>query len=1729
MHAKIGGAPTLEQQLASLRRLALAVAHPGGPALHADLVSELAAALDVAVVFVAVYADDERTTLRTLAAQLDGRMLKTFSYLLRDSPCIRAVTPGFHYVPAGVAAEFRSDTIFAAKGMDAYAAYPLASSTGEPLGLLVAMDRQPIVGGDAEYAEAMLKIVAGRLAAEIERSRTDEVLRTTALAVSGARSGTVFDELVRLLAATLHVEQAFIARQDPADPAHLSMLARYQDGQVMHDFRYPVAGTPCETVLGQRFRAFPEHLQQHFPDDADVRAQGVESYAGFPLMASDGQPLGILAVTSRRPLAQLERVEAMLKIVAVRAAAEIERLAASEALARSEASYRTIFDNAEDAIFIHDWETGRILDANRRACESFGWTREEFASLSVAEICAGMPPYTVDDALRWIRLAKIDRCPPFEWRRRNKDGSLRWDEVRLKPTTIDGRPHVLAFARDITERKTALATLQAQEQKYRSIFDSTADSMVLWNDELRVVDVNAAFVDMTGLTREEIVGRHWTERPDRDDIERLLPRIEGALAGREESAIERVSRADGTAFDIELRYLPVHFGDARFALGVGRDVTARIEHERELARSTARLRATVEAAFDGVIGMDGQGRIVEFNAAAERIFGHRRKDVLGRLLADVLLPQRHREAHTRGLARFHGAGQSSMIGRLVETTALHAAGHEIPVELAISVAAVPEGSIFVGHVRDITERRRADQALRDSEAQYRAIFNASADPLVLRDADFRIVDVNLAYEGMSGYTRDEVIGADHLTANPPDMTDVIRTLHARALAGEAIALDTQFVRRDGKHYDLELRGVPIHHRGQPHVLYVGRDITERKRAEEALRDSEAQYRAIFNASVDALVLWDSQYRRVDVNQAYERIYGWKRNEVVGRGYEHPIFSAEYVRQRRELIRRALAGEACNAELEGVHKNGQRIQIEVHVIPFLQRGERHVLAISRDITERKRADDALRNSEEQHRTIFNASVDGMLVKDADDLVVDVNEAYLRMHGFAREELIGRCLLDYLPGDLRARCTELLPQVMVGTPCHFEAQTRRRDGSLLDVEIHGVPVVYGGQTRALVVMRDITERKRAEAALRDSEAQYRAIFNASADALTLWDSQYRRVDVNQAYERIYGWTRDEVVGCGYEHPVFSAEYVRQRRELIRRALAGEACSAELEAVHRNGQRIQTEVHVIPFLQRGERHVLAISRDITERKRAEDALRDSEAQYRAIFNASADALVLRDADFRIVEVNPAYTTLSGYSRDELLALPRVVWQEDERMQQLHRADHERVLAGDVMRLEHTARRKDGRRLQIEVRGTPVSYRGRPHVLYAVRDMTERHAAEQRRVELERQLRQAQKMEAIGQLTGGIAHDFNNILASVIGYLVLAQERAEAIADSTLVRQLGQAHLAADRARELIAQMLTFARRQRGERRVLEIAPLLQQTLSLLRATLPSTVALEVELPAADAELPFVQADPVQLEQVLLNLCINARDATGGQGRIGVRLQCVDTAPAWHCASCRAAVAGGPWVVLSVQDDGPGIDPDHVERIFDPFFSTKAPGKGSGMGLAMVHGIVHDHGGHLELDSGPGRGARFAIWLPRATSLEAESVGAPAVPPVPAPLRGRVLLVEDDTMLGDFLCERLSGWGLDVELKRESPAADVWLSDPAHAVDLLITDQTMPSLTGLQLAARTHERRPTLPIVLISGNAEGFEADELARCGVAAALPKPLDGEQLRAVLRRLLADTAPIQVGR
>jgi CheY-like chemotaxis protein len=374
-------------------------------------------------------------------------------------------------------------------------------------------------------------------------------------------------------------------------------------------------------------------------------------------------------------------------------------------------------------------------------------------------------------------------------------------------------------------------------------------------------------------------------------------------------------------------------------------------------------------------------------------------------------------------------------------------------------------------------------------------------------------------------------------------------------------------------------------------------------------------------------------------------------------------------------------------------------------------------------------------------------------------------------------------------------------------------------------------------------------------------------------------------------------------------------------------------------------------------------------------------------------------------------------------------------------------------------------------------------------------------------------------------LAHDFNNILTSVLGYIQMAQERPPAAQDQELVRDLAQARLAAERAREHVAQLLAFSRPRHGERKLLAPAQVTAQVLQLLRPNLPSSIAVESE--ADDEETatpPPVLADPVQFEQALLNLCLNARDAIGEQGTIRLRIV---HAPAWgHCASCSAQLDGGRWVGFEVEDDGRGMSQDVVDRMFEPFFTTKEVGRGTGMGLAMVHGILHDHGGHIQVRTEPGHGSLFRVLLPAATEQPSSKArGAPATVAAagPARLRGRVLLVEDEPIVSGFMQDLLRSWGLDVVLECDPKAAARRLATADERFELLLTDQTMPGMTGLALARQARRERPRLPVLLYTGNAFDITQQDLDDSGVASLLRKPIDPATLRPLLGRLLEQEA------
>lgn len=885
-------------------------------------------------------------------------------------------------------------------------------------------------------------------------------------------------------------------------------------------------------------------------------------------------------------------------------------------------------------------------------------------------------------------------------------------------------------------------------------------------------------------------------------------------------------------------------------------------------------------------------------------------------------------------------------------------------------------------------------------------------------------------------------------------------------------------------------------------------------------ESEDIYRRTFEASLDGIGLIDRNGNVVDVNPALGKLDGFARDDVIGKyppRFRDPSRHASYHR----LIQRVLDGEAFESEMLLPHKNGGFVAAETRNVRFDYRGEPHMLVIVRDLTEQKRREDELKRSEEAYRTMFDASLDGLVVLNAAGCVVDLNPALLRMDGFIREELLDQFPPSFREPEFHGVHRDYIKAVLEKGSLHSEASLLRKDGSHYIAEMRSVRFEYRGKDHVLVVVRDVSERRQREIELKRREEQYRCVFEGVIDGLALVDSHGLVVDVNQAILDMNGYQRDEVIGKLPPVHVGDPGKVAGYREYIRRVLDREPVKGEYSFARRDGGTYFAEIRAIRINHDGEPHVLLLVRDISEQKLHDAALAQSEDRLRATVATALDCIVAMNEAGEIIDFNPAAEECFGYTHDEVIgrALDEVLIPPHHRDK--HRAGLNRYLStgeGPYLgtRIEVEAMRKDGSVIQTELAiNVAQGTTGRIFVGY-LRDITaQKRAAEQSEV-LEAQLRQAQKMEAIGHLTGGVAHDFNNILTSILGYVTLARDYVEDRRDDKLDRYLERAERAGERARDLIGQMLTFSKGQTGERRQVELVPLVQEALSLLESSLPASIEMTTKLPI---ELPTINIDPVHFEQILVNLCINARDAMDGIGGINVCLR-EHLITGIVCAGCQDSI-DGHFVELAVADTGPGIDPNIVTRIFEPFFTTKDIGKGTGMGLSTVHGIVHDHSGHTLVDTAPGAGTTMRIFLPIAAGETAAPGNTDARTPRADDnrLAGRVLVVDDNSDVGEYLEDLLDSWGMTVTVFNESTAARNHITADPAAYDLIITDQTMPRLTGLELAGYVAEAAPDVPVFLYTGYSEGVTEEVALRAGVRAFLKKPLDTAALHGAIREVL----------
>jgi PAS domain S-box-containing protein len=498
---------------------------------------------------------------------------------------------------------------------------------------------------------------------------------------------------------------------------------------------------------------------------------------------------------------------------------------------------------------------------------------------------------------------------------------------------------------------------------------------------------------------------------------------------------------------------------------------------------------------------------------------------------------------------------------------------------------------------------------------------------------------------------------------------------------------------------------------------------------------------------------------------------------------------------------------------------------------------------------------------------------------------------------------------------------------------------------------------------------------------------------------------------------------------------------------------------------------------------------------------SLRESETQLRTLLESAPAGVITTDAAGTIEFVNETAERVFGALRTNLIGRPVETLVADASSGALFREPGE---ARELL-----ARRRDGSTFPIELSVSQAHLGERTVFTGFVRDVSDRKHAEEARARLEAQLRQAQKLETIGTLAGGVAHDFNNILAGVIGYVELAIGALPA--DSPVRDDLLEVKRAGWRGAELARQILVFSRRTEAKRQQVLLGEIVVEALKLLRATLPSTIEIQQTLAPDTAP---VLADPTQMHQVLMNLCINASHAMPDGGRLEVGLEMVDLVPG--SANVSAMLQQGRYVRLTVSDTGHGMDQITLERIFDPFFTTKAPGVGTGLGLSVVHGILTSHGGDITVVSTPGSGSTFSVYLPRARE-RAEA----AAETTPADVTGHehVLVVDDDTMVAAVTRRVLERYGYRVTVRTSSADALALLQGDPGQYDVVLTDYTMPQLTGMDLARAAHQLRPDLPFLLTSGLGEVPSLDERQAYGIRELLMKPVNPRDLASAIRRAL----------
>jgi PAS domain S-box-containing protein len=1151
-------------------------------------------------------------------------------------------------------------------------------------------------------------------------------------------------------------------------------------------------------------------------------------------------------------------------------------------------------------------------------------------------------------------------------------------------------------------------------------------------------------------------------------------------------------------------------GNLKGYRGVDTDITQRKRAEAKLRESETKFKSLFDYTKDAVFLADARtGIILDANPAACDLIRLPKENVVGMHQSQLHPPEER--GRYEGIFRQCVAEGS---GATVEAVLQRADGTQIPVEISASVMELAGIPIVQGYFRDVSERKRAETALRESEGRLRDIMFNMVDWVWETDENGTYTYTSQKGLDLLGLSSEDVIGKTPFDFMPPEEAKRLAAIFSEIAANKAPIKDVENwnIGKDGKEICLLTNGVPILDEEGNLKGYRGvdKDITRRKRSEEELAltiETQAAMNALLDLSLKSKTIDEFLDRALDLVLSLE----WLAVESKG-----AVFLADETGETlnlhahqglpQELIARCstvpfghcLCGKAAgtravqfsdrvdghhDTRFEGMAPHGH------YCVPVLSgdqllgvinlyvkeghvrtpREEDFLKAVAKTFAGtigRMRTEEGLRKSEQRYRTLFNSANDAILIADLSGRILQVNEVACERMEYGEAELVGKSLRDIDTPEMAERVSERIHDLRLSGRSVFRSAHVSKSGAIIPVEVSSRIIEYGAVPAILSMVRDIAERTQAEHDLLASETRYRRLFESAKDGILILDADTGQiVDVNPFLIELLGFPHEYFLGKRLWEIGLFKDIVASEEAFLELQKKGYIRYDDLPLETGEGRRIDVEFVSNVYLVDSAKVIQCNIRNITERKRAEAELR----KLSMAVSQSPASIVITDLLGNIEYVNQTFTENSGYTLEEVRGQNPRLLKSGETSPEEYELLWKTITSGRDWHGEFHNKRKDGtlsweRAFISPIRdsnGTITNFLGFKE------NITQQKS-------LEAQLHQAQKMEAVGQLAGGVAHDFNNILQGMVGYssllLDLLPEHDETHEFAEEIFQ------GAERAAGLTRQLLAFSRRQVLEMEDLELCEVVHGMTKMIRRL----IGEDIEVAVMDGRgVGVVHADRGQMEQVLLNLCINARDAMleGGVLTIGTENVVLDDG---YC-NVHTWASPGRYVLLSVTDTGCGMDTETQTHIFEPFFTTKALGKGTGLGLSTVYGIVRQHQGMVQVYSEVGLGTTFKVYLPNveptASTVEVKAVER---------ARGgteTILLAEDDQALQTLAARILESAGYTVLRASDGKEALDVFEQHAAAIDLCLLDVVMPKMGGKAVYDVLRQQHPHLPFLFSSG----------------------------------------------